>query len=496
MDLKERLRWQHQTLDKVCGQMLPSQSSHTFRHLRKDIRVEIENKTKRQQIDSLSIDVTCLPSFIPVWSHADMLQPDTEGGLARHYEIQRAFTGSQAQTGPMVEPSRAVLQMMKSSSHGLTLPKFRCLTLPTCRVEFLDTQITGAVFMLQRTFGSIPLPSDSTDEVHKAAGSLTGPRTHGGIITDTMGLGKTFLALLFVNYCAVHGTPLVNKPTLILAPNGVVLGQWLDAIYQFFPDLAIILVHSEKPTDAKFANCWVPVHAMRQSPQDLRSWPKHLTYIFDVDDRNAARAVVLSTYDTFASRTVATTTVRGRKIFKSRWQDKIGAAIFDEGHRLRHRTTRAYAAVRELNADSHWFLTATPVVNSSHVSCRAPYQYGWTTHSFEQDILGPLRLLWTNAKNTISSDPQAKKWSERRIGSFDVFDDLDGLPNNDIRKLIAMDPRRKVSTVLRMVSNTLTFSQNRAALGNQGGLNNIQVLSSYGRLDLDSPVNGVGPRPQ
>lgn len=29
--------------------------------------------------------------------------------------------------------------------------------------------------------------------------------THGGMIVDTMDLGKTYLALLFINFVAVHG---------------------------------------------------------------------------------------------------------------------------------------------------------------------------------------------------------------------------------------------------------------------------------------------------
>lgn len=87
----------------------------------------------------------------------------------------------------------------------------------------------------------------SPEAVTTAAAALKSPATYGGIITDTKGLWKTFLALLFVNYIANYGPKVTeHKPTLVLAPNGVVLSQWLNAIYRNFPDLRIVLAHGEK----------------------------------------------------------------------------------------------------------------------------------------------------------------------------------------------------------------------------------------------------------
>lgn len=94
----------------------------------------------------------------------------------------------------MVESSRSVLQMILSSTHGQAkvLPKFPCSVLPTCVVEFLDTQITGAVFMMQKTLGSIPLSEPHTSKAESAAARLKSLAAHGGIVTDTMGLKKPF----------------------------------------------------------------------------------------------------------------------------------------------------------------------------------------------------------------------------------------------------------------------------------------------------------------
>ena len=161
------------------------------------------------------------------------------------------------------------------------LPKFRCAAFPTCKTEFLDTQITGAVFMLQRTFGEISLPQAPPEESLCAAERLKALITHGGIVTDTIGLGKIFLALLYLNYAAVYQLRAVYKPSLILSSNGVVLNQWQQAIRKNFPDLTIVLTHGERPQEAIMANNWVSAFAMRQAPANLQWWPKNLRYIFD-----------------------------------------------------------------------------------------------------------------------------------------------------------------------------------------------------------------------
>lgn len=68
--------------------------------------------------------------------------------------------------------------------------------------------------------------------------------THGGIVIDTMGLGKTFLSLLFVNYLASYRKTSLHKP-----PNGVVLNQWLKAITLLLPRFGDkSLLHGGKKT--------------------------------------------------------------------------------------------------------------------------------------------------------------------------------------------------------------------------------------------------------
>ena len=58
--------------------------------------------------------------------------------------------------------------------------------------------------MLQQTLDEISIPRASPAESVHAAKKLKALITHSGIIIDTMGLSKIFLALLYLNYTAVY----------------------------------------------------------------------------------------------------------------------------------------------------------------------------------------------------------------------------------------------------------------------------------------------------
>lgn len=67
MNPDEKLKWQHVTLEKVCGQIPKAVHDH-FTNVAKSTRKELEDVARNQQIDALSIDVSYLPptTLIPV----------------------------------------------------------------------------------------------------------------------------------------------------------------------------------------------------------------------------------------------------------------------------------------------------------------------------------------------------------------------------------------------------------------------------------------------
>ena len=187
--------------------------------------------------------------------------------------------------------------LISRSFRGSSLAKVLCFILHACRAEFLDTQITGTAFMMQRTLGGVPLSGAPTSEPERAAAGLEGLAIHGGIITDTMGLGKIFLVLLFLNYTAVHQRRTQHKPCLVLVPEGVVLSQWLQAIYRNFPDLALNSRPWREADRRKVCEQlgdypWYEA-GVGGSPVlvNLRFWSSNLQYIFDKNNPIASRAI-------------------------------------------------------------------------------------------------------------------------------------------------------------------------------------------------------------
>ena len=91
---------------------------------------------------------------------------------------------------------------------------------------------------------------------------------------------------------------------LIVVPNGAVFSQWQEKIWSKFQDSTLIISNEDKPSDPKFLSNWVSTTAMRVAPAQLDKWPVHLRYIFDVKDARASKTVILSPYDSHASRTM------------------------------------------------------------------------------------------------------------------------------------------------------------------------------------------------
>lgn len=308
----------------------------------------------------------------------------------RYYSIQKAFTGSDEQVGPPIDICKIAWDMKTTGKHGQKedLDVSTCMTLPGCDIKFLDSQINGAMFMAQRSTGGPIIGEDrqSSAELDEAKSELESLTTGGGYLVDSTGLGKTITALLFVSQFALHHDHKgVHRPTLITVPNGAVFSQWVDTIWEHFQDLNVIISNDDKPMDAKYAQNWISSTAVREAPKNLDQWPEDLRYVFDTTDPRASRTVIVSPYDTHKDRTVMvkwvmkTKGVRGHKKrskrkhrdevakFTSRWKGIFAMVICDEGHRIRHVETKTYASIKLLEASINWFLTATPIMNSSLV---------------------------------------------------------------------------------------------------------------------------------
>ncbi|KAI9790557.1 MAG: hypothetical protein M1816_005064 [Peltula sp. TS41687] len=281
----EKLSWQHYVLDTICG-VQPKPVKDRFLKLTQEQRTELERLKAEGELIALSVDTEQLD------------------GTGSYYAIQAAFTGSSRQAGPAVDPSKIALGMNTSGKHGARreLDLSRCMVLPNCKREFLDSQITGAAFMLLRTFGRVPVSPKRTQDapLTEALKELVGPQTFGGVIADGTGLGKTATSLLFASYYATNcphedkdGTP-SHRPMLFVVPSGIILNQWQEEIFNNFQDLELIISHGDRPPSPKFSNKWVSATAMREAPDRLVNWPENLLYALYIEESNRATPSIKS----------------------------------------------------------------------------------------------------------------------------------------------------------------------------------------------------------
>ncbi|KAL8841352.1 MAG: hypothetical protein Q9170_000983 [Blastenia crenularia] len=450
---KEGLRaWQTHAIDIIAGDQPKLTKEPTFRGPKKITptqRKELQELQSAGESAALSADADAMES------------------TGRHYQMLSAFTGSESQVGPMVDPCKVALGMRTVGKHGQLkiLDQSTCDTLPDCKGTFLDSQITGAAFMLQRSYGYIPVDKARAEdsEVAKACESLKSIKTGGGFLVDATGFGKTDTACLFAAQHGLYGDHSNgHKPMLLVVPNGAVFGQWASKLRSQFPSLNLIISNEDRPSETKYLSSWVSSTAMREAPEKLDNWPAHLRYVFDTSDPRASKTIVLTPYDSHSSRTVgiewvdkhdpakkaamAVPALKGKylkrekakmrqeaeanekePIFVSRWKGRFRCVILDEGHKVRHPITKLHASILLLEADINWFLTATPVINSAY------------------DILGGLHILWVNAKKALAADKDAMNWlkdKSKLLPGYELFGALKDIPFHDIRRLVAMDPTR------------------------------------------------------
>lgn len=295
--------------------------------------------------------------------------------------MQKLFTGDETQTGPPLDACLAIANAHFDSWHDRqqTLAKYVLKSLPTVKIKPLGHQITAVIWMILKAYGYIVAP---TKEGQAAAEKLKAIRTFGGVLVDNMGLGKTFTSLIYLEWVIQNFTPTTPgsyKPHLILAPAGPVIEQWRQDILKNFKGINLILAYGDSPPDAASSVKWISSKAMSGYPKNIAKFPAGLRYIFDRDNKMAAKTVILTSYDTLAGRTLKKPRRQpgNNKPFKpadwiGKWRGVFHTVMLDEGHKVRNPLTNIHVAVARLNARHHWFITGSPIQNRSSVSPPIP----------------------------------------------------------------------------------------------------------------------------
>ena len=71
------------------------------------------------------------------------------------------------------------------------LDRHQVLALKGVKGNFLNSQLSTAIYMMMRSLGHLPLRGDASDDQKQAAAQLKSVQTFGGGFGDTIGFGKT-----------------------------------------------------------------------------------------------------------------------------------------------------------------------------------------------------------------------------------------------------------------------------------------------------------------
>ncbi|KAK3111572.1 Kinetochore protein Spc24 [Teratosphaeriaceae sp. CCFEE 6253] len=401
--------------------------------------------------------------------HADAQDPDEQ---LRYFTMQSAFSGTEAQLGPLLEPCLAVMGMTEQPREpGDAFSKYKCTLIPKLKRTFYPYQVTGAACILLRLLGTIPGPLKHTgkDEIQNALSSLSALQTFGIINADYTGLGKTIetlLALAFIVLFWAEKTPsngrATSKPHLIAVPASAV-STWAREIGDHWLMVFELAVSYDSDVlDDHLKDRVIDSSTMKALPDDRSGLALSndkdydFSYLFDETSAKNHRTVVLTSHDTHAERFVQRCKVdippvsfdppkfrrgTGTEIYaKAGWVEehyeskmarRFLTSTWDEVHMIKNPATRNWAGAFLMKAKYHILISATPMQNNAG------------------DIIGSLMLLWPTAKAFITSNEICTSFNTNVKSDFrKAFEALESSDATDERRLCLMNPKR-VAGLLR-----------------------------------------------
>ncbi|KAI1344895.1 P-loop containing nucleoside triphosphate hydrolase protein [Xylariaceae sp. FL0016] len=347
--------------------------------------------------------------------------------------------------GPPVKACAAYLKMKQCDTHGRNhLPIWRSPLFPSLdreedRKGLLDTQITAICWILSRMFGRLPKlrfrDPDTGESRHNLETAqerehrdkLRGPKYFGGLLADSMGLGKTLTTVALMNLLVsqnLNVRPGVDGkdkyyPMLLLVPNVPVAIQWVDQIEEVIDNYTIrhiVVSGNGLPRVEKGQRRTVLLDA-----REFDSWPPGLDYMWNENDSRAARTIIIMPIDTWAGRTCEREADGKFSSSFTQLGRKFSLVVVDEAHRVKNINTRNWKSVANLDRQFTLLITATPCINTL------------------TDLIGAAMLLWKVPKQHLID---SGLWSsvEHEFRSLEDLKRLDSLELWEDRWLVAGNP--------------------------------------------------------
>ncbi|KAH8202829.1 hypothetical protein TruAng_002992 [Truncatella angustata] len=389
---------------------------------------------------------------------------------------QALISGSRNSLGPPIQPCATYLQMDKVGTYGRKkLGLWNSPLFPEVKVKnddddeeeqlshrrgqgryrkgmakaksakkpskgFLDSQITGIVWILSRLLGELPkLRDKETLEQAEIRRKLRGPKYGGALLADSMGLGKTLTAIATIELMARRGlnveiNPITGRkmhcPILILCPTVTVAAQWVEEILQSTCPESVSDILVGGASSNEFPHGYRVHHlsdtAFNVCPEEgtFNSWPISHSYVWDMDVARASKTVIILPIHTWALRTCYRDEDSEEPSWRSLFTDNecyFSIVCVDEAHKVKNASTKLFRSVSLLLRQYTLLITATPCLNTL------------------TDLLGPAMLLWDTAEDNI--ERTAGLW-DRIEGITDIteLDDLEGLEPHDALRLAAGRP--------------------------------------------------------
>ncbi|CAI7626633.1 unnamed protein product [Penicillium viridicatum] len=182
----------------------------------------------------------------------DLLDPTADKDYCT---LLAAFSGCAARVGPHLDICLDLLLCQKVNPQDSASVYRSELLKQFTSSNFYDYQVVGAVGILLKQVGRVDAKAllkycgfptkknEQTSKLHSAAKQLQSLQTHGAIIADGTGFGKTKQCLLAALLTAILKTG-PHKPNVLLAPPGV-LPQWVDEIVAHWPFFKPVLSYED-----------------------------------------------------------------------------------------------------------------------------------------------------------------------------------------------------------------------------------------------------------
>ena len=251
--------------------------------------------------------------------------------------------------------------------------RYRSLILSNhTKSTFYNYQITGAIGIVLKLLGKIDAAKlfercpdvgwtlEQLDLAEHAATKLEDLQTHGAILADGTGFGKTKQCLLAALIFSILGTE--NMPMLLLVPAPLV-SQWLQEVRRDWDGLVPILSYEDPVLKEQMLGSRLTVHQMWNL-----SFPQNLRYILDKTNPDARKILIITSYETHIRRTSWVITKKDGDYWTTRHDNRFGLVIADEAHRVKNKQTAIASILKMQKPRALIFATATPMFNSIRVS--------------------------------------------------------------------------------------------------------------------------------